>query len=167
MTRRHWFRRIFGIGLIAFSAGLLKRIFWPSALGEADLPTLTAFVDTLIPADDGSPAASTLAVDTDLLVRINADRQYRYLMHEGLGWLHDEAVAERFEHADTVEQERLLHLAQAQPVDTPAGAMFWRVRDDVMDLYYSDPRTWTALGFAGPPQPVGFPDFDQAANRHG
>ncbi len=38
-------------------------------------------------------------------------------------------------------------------------AFFRKIRTDVFYGYYSSPVSWKVVGFYGPPQPVGYPDF--------
>jgi len=38
------------------------------------------------------------------------------------------------------------------------SAFYW-VRDAVMTEFYTDPRAWPAVGYEGPPQPRGYPDY--------
>lgn len=49
--------------------------------------------------------------------------------------------------------------AAAAALGSPPRAFFNRTRDDAMEAFYSDPRNWPAVGFRGPPQPEGYPDF--------
>ena len=36
---------------------------------------------------------------------------------------------------------------------------FIAVRHYAFEIYYAHPETWVSLGYTGPPQPVGFPDY--------
>ena len=48
----------------------------------------------------------------------------------------------------------------------PRGAgprmFFEMLRNYAVRLYYARPESWPSLGFDGPPQLDGFPDFDQS-----
>jgi hypothetical protein len=51
--------------------------------------------------------------------------------------------------------------AEGSPAQTLPRRLFERVRNDAMRLYYAEAATWGVLGYAGPPQPAGFWDFQQ------
>ncbi len=45
--------------------------------------------------------------------------------------------------------------------DSPARRAFARTREDAFAAFYGDPRAWPGIGYRGPPQPEGFPDYDR------
>jgi hypothetical protein len=45
--------------------------------------------------------------------------------------------------------------------DSLARRAFRRTRHEAFVHYYADARSWPAIGYGGPPQPDGFPDYAQ------
>ena len=43
-----------------------------------------------------------------------------------------------------------------------AHAIAWTLRKRAFSLYYTDPAVMAAFAYSGPPQPGGFPDFQDA-----
>lgn len=130
-------------------------------VSTAKRQTLQALLDTLIPADE-TPAASTLGIDGTMLELAGRDEKYDRFVNVGLEWLDSAARASGAgSFVAAAEPQRIAILQQAER-DRPGGAarrFFEGMRRDAMRLYYSHPAAWPALGFAGPPQPAGFPDF--------
>ena len=79
----------------------------------------------------------------------------------GLQWLDRQARAlgaDAFAELPPEQREAVVGRAAAARHGTTVRNFFDASRRDVFGLYYSDPRTWPALAYAGPPQPVGFPN---------
>ncbi len=163
MNRRSLLQLVIGGGLLGWSGYLIKALYWPSQLDRNELATLDAFLDTLVPADE-TPGALDLGIHEVMAVRIAKDREYRYLVRVGNTWLNTQARAfskDDFPACDVEERVRIVKNAEDSGPDSPAFVFFTRLRMDCFKLYYADPRTWPGLGFAGPPQPIGFPLHDQ------
>jgi gluconate 2-dehydrogenase gamma chain len=45
------------------------------------------------------------------------------------------------------------------------SGFFKEIRRDVFYGYYSNPISWKAVGYYGPPQPVGYPDYTEPPSR--
>jgi hypothetical protein len=129
--------------------------------------TLRALVDTLIPADE-TPAASALGVDRGLTEFALRAEGYRRLVEEGAAWL-DRAAralgAKGFAAATSEQRIAVVRQAERARANTLPRLFFERVRADALSLYYAQPAAWPALGYAGPPQPGGFLDFEQPPSR--
>jgi hypothetical protein len=131
--------------------------------------TLRALLDTLIPADE-TPAASAVGVDQALLEKARRGAGYRRLIEQGAAWLDDSARAlgaKSFAAASEEQRIAVVRQAERAPKRTLPRMLFERVRSDALELYYAQPAAWAALGYAGPPQPAGFPEFERppAASR--
>lgn len=125
---------------------------------------LTAFLDTLMPADE-TPAASELRIDQTLLQKSDGDRQYRRLLRHGCNWLEKTARQQyRAGFAALSEQQRvrIVELMEQARSRSIARVFFNRVRTDLFEHYYSHPDSWKGLGIDRPPQPEGYPDYDKA-----
>lgn len=153
-------------GLGAAAAGLVRSA-WAAVLGGGKTDPLRAFgpfLDTLIPADAASGSATDLGVDKRLAALSASRSRYERLLVLGCGWLDSEARkagARDFSALAPAEREAVVARAEAAPEDTPAWQFFQTVQFQAKIFYYGDPRSWPALGFDGPPQPVGFPDHDR------
>lgn len=153
------------------SLGLLLR-YPPALFAEAGLQEhkkiLTAFLDTLMPADE-TPAASELRIDQTLLQKSEENGQYRRLLQHGCNWLEKTAQRQyRAGFANLTEQQRVgivksMEQARSRSI---ARVFFVRVRTDLFEHYYSHPDSWKGLGIDRPPQPEGYPDYDKAPAAH-
>jgi hypothetical protein len=134
--------------------------------GSASAPraeTLHALVDTLIPGDATAPA-SAFGIDRAILDAARRDEQYSRLIEEGADWLDRSARmlgARDFASANEAQRIQVVQQAERAPVQAAPRRLFERVRVDAMRRYYAEPATWGTLGYTGPPQPAGFPDFQQ------
>jgi hypothetical protein len=131
----------------------------PSEPPAAD--TLGAWLDTLIPAD-ATPAATQLGVDKQLLAK--AQQEYHDLLEFGQHWLNAQARkrgAANFPALDEAGREAVTALAAAQGDDKAEHRFFLKTRQDAFGFYYSQPESWAGLAYRGPPQPLGFMDYEQ------
>ena len=161
LSRRELLRLTLGAGLLAASGYLFKDIFLPSDLSRNEEKTLAALLDTLIP-DDDFPGALRLGVPEKIQEKARGDRQYRRLIKQGCSWIDRQAgrlCSARFAEIGEKERDRILASAMESDADSLQRIFFQRVRADAFSYYYSHPDTWQPLGYGGPPQPDGFPDY--------
>jgi hypothetical protein len=141
-----------------------------SAAHAVDADTLRAYVDTLIPADQ-SPSATQLSVAEKMLARTKEDLRYRTLLEYGCSWLDREAgnvAGARFADVTEPDRERIVARAAGAPPGSPIRVFFDTTRDHAFIHYYATPESWRTIGYSGPPQPVGFPDYARPPrHRHG
>jgi hypothetical protein len=127
-----------------------------------DEGTFAAYVDTLIPDDESGPGALRLGVDAQLAG--GADADYAAMIEELCRWLDERAKAtggRSFAALGGDERDAVVREAESSaPSSLPARA-FRRTRQDAFALYYADARSWPGIGYRGPPQPDGFPDYAQ------
>jgi len=64
-----------------------------------------------------------------------------------------------FEQIDSVSQTSLLR--QVVDGDVRSGRIFQKIRNSVVDNYYGNPKTFGSIGFSGPSQYRGHPDYDK------
>lgn len=123
------------------------------------IPTLQSFLDVLIPRDS-TPSASDINLDQKLINKASGIANYHRLLVEGTQWLNAQSLKYwglPFNELPADNKEKLVDAAFKAPVGTlPQVFMTW-VRDDAMQLYYSDPRSWPGLAISHPPQPNGYP----------
>jgi hypothetical protein len=122
---------------------------------------VTAVIDQLIPRDE-TPGAIDLGVHDSLIEEAQAHRMTGQILAETCQWLEQQAAL-RFRtsvsHLSADEMNTLLETMAALERTSIPNKGFWWLRDGVMRRYYVQPVTWGAMGLAGAPQPVGFPDY--------
>ncbi len=162
-------RRILTLAGGALLATLLS--WWPrrktpipaaSVSRQADL---RAWVDTLLPAEPDFPGGLALGVAERIAATIAREPAYAKLARETWIWL-DARIRETGDvaFAELAESRRhdLVALAAASAPGSTPRTFFQATLDDALFHAYADPRAWEGLGYAGPPQPIGFPDHASA-----
>lgn len=141
---------------------------WPRLLSAREIATLTVLCDTIIPADEHSPAASAVGVPAYINEVVSApyDPQQRDLVRVrgGLAWLNSES---RKRHgkgfAALTEKERtgicddICYLPNAKPEFQAAARFFDLVRDLCASAFYTTPEGMKDLKYIGN---VALPKFD-------
>lgn len=167
-TRRDFLRISFGAGLLAASGYLFRSVFRPSQLTGQEIKTIEALLAALIP-DDETPGALKLGVAEKITSKAATEPQYRRFLRKGSAWLDKAAgklTSARF--MDLQEDGRDLIIATALAKDADSfPAVFVRIMmSDAFTYYYANPLSWPQLGYAGPPQPNGFPDYFDIPHPH-
>jgi hypothetical protein len=128
---------------------------------RVSLSALAPYLDTLIPADS-TPSASQLGTDQAIIdLARRRDRSAR-LLGLGCAWLDQQASkrgAEDFAALPQAERNAIVALAEGSPRYSLPKTFFAFTQQQAFSHYYAQPAAWQGLGFDGPPQPVGFPDF--------
>jgi hypothetical protein len=161
LSRRRFLRVVLGTGLLAWSGVIFKKALWPAPLSDTERAVFSAYLQTLIPADE-TPGAVELGVDRKLSVQVDADRAYLRLVRKGCAWLNEQARAtggESFPGLDGTERDVVVALAAQAPSDSLVRIFFDRTRLDAFSEYYADPQSWAGLPYARSPQPLGFTDY--------
>jgi hypothetical protein len=167
-SRRSFLRLTLGIGLLASSGYILKNVFLPSQITSRENKTLEALLDTLIPSDE-TPGAIELGTLGKIRLLADRDYQYRRLLKSGCAWLNDKAAEQNtdtFSSLSAAKREEVVRQAAGSRPESMPRLFFERIRSDAFDHYYAQPESWRALGYKGPPQPEGFPDYADAPPRH-
>ncbi len=126
--------------------------------------TLVAVLDTLIP-EDTTPGAEAVGLLDEFIAIALRDPAFRRLMVDGCRWLDTRAGARfdtRFAELDEPNREQIVEEAASAPVGSMPREFFQAVWDEAIFHYYADPRAWPGLGFAAPPQPLGYPGHADA-----
>ncbi len=166
LSRRRFLGLSLGLGLLSVAGFLTRRFFASSP--PAELGTLKAYLDTLIPADEEMPGAVELGIAERMF--FGSSRRYRRLLRKGCDWLDKEAGkygAKDFSVLSPARREEVVRRAAEGEKDSLPYLFFDLTRDEAFSLYYAEPRVWRALGYFGPPQPLGFMDYTQAPKRQG
>lgn len=154
--------------LAALGVMLAQRVTLAEQLKQTpsrdSLRALGPLVDTLLP-EDSTPAATQLGVDKALIDKARANRKFAEFLTGGCAWL-DKAARERgaddFAGLDQAAREAVVTTAEQSSARSFPGAFFRMIRHHAFRHYYAQPASWRGLGYAGPPQPRGFPDHAQA-----
>lgn len=141
------------------------RITWPLLLTKAEMTTLAALGDMIIPADDKSPAASKVNA-TDYINEIASEPSRGNLLVQirgGVAWINAESRTrfnKEFHEASETEKTAICDDICFVPKAKPgyvAGAMFFdRVRDLTAGGFYTTPQGWKDIGYIGN---VALPEF--------
>lgn len=156
-TRRS-FLGLAGISLLAALGTWWSRKPAPHSSLDANL---LAWVDTLVPAEPNFPGALALGVAKRIAAAIARDPQYTKLTQEALRWIDTRAQASgsaSFAELPDSRRQDIVAAAVTSPIGSVPRTFFQATLDDALLHTYADPRAWIGLGYAGPPQPVGFPD---------
>lgn len=117
--------------------------------------TFFAFCDTLVPADEHTPAASALGVPERILGEAGGHELYSRLVALSCAWLDEEADGD-FAGKAEASRNAILERMAGLPWQAPQRRFFSLMRNLVMGYYYAHPVAAAALGFDRPPQPLGF-----------
>jgi hypothetical protein len=119
---------------------------------------MQALVDQLIPADEFTPAASTLGVDRYLIQLAANDPLYQRLLDRGSQWLNRQSRGS-FSALTEPRQRRIIDWMEKTDPKSFPHLFYRRIRYDAMHHYYGQQASWQGLGLNHPPQPTGFPGF--------
>jgi hypothetical protein len=131
-----------------------------AALGpQAPGPALAAIADAMFPGGDGLPGASALRLHERVLAMTGVQDS----IGKGVAWLDTYAAsrgAASFTALDEMERLAALDAAFAS-ADEGVRSFVFALRQQIGQLYYADPAIKKAFAYSGPPQPDGFPDFQE------
>jgi hypothetical protein len=133
---------------------------WPLTLDPSQRRTAEALCDVIIPADDKSPAASTLHVVDFIDEWVSAPYEYqqsqREIILDGLSWLDQESGTRwKKSFADISEIQKqsicddICHEPKAAPRFKRAAKFFAIFRNLSAGGFYSTPVGWKDIGYVG------------------
>ena len=134
------------------------KVPWTKMLMPAELTTLTALCDTIIPADDKSPAASKVGAP-DYINEIASEPSRGNLLVQirgGIAWINAASItrfSKPFHQISDAERvlicDDICFVPKAKP-GYMAGALFFdRVRDLTAGAFYTTPEGWKDIGYIG------------------
>lgn len=162
ITRRGLLRLLISLSAFLPAPYLLAAISDRNQPGV--LPAFGPFLDTLLP-EDVSPSATQLGVDTAILESAPKIRNLNRLIKLGCAWLDQQAGqqgVEGFAALNEAQRVKIVVVAEQSTDRSLPKIFFQTIRLQAFRHYYSNPASWSALAYAGPPQPVGFPGHDRA-----
>lgn len=141
------------------------KISWEKVLMPAELTTLAALCDAIIPADEKSPAASKVGAP-DYINEIASEPSRGSLLVQirgGVAWINAEAMkrySKPFHELSEIERTAICDDICFVPKTKPeylVGALFFdRVRDLTAGAFYTTPEGWKDIGYIGN---VALPEF--------
>lgn len=161
LTRRELMRALVGLATYLPVSVLLASPSGGSA-GGVSIRALGVFLDTLLPADGASPAATELGLDAEILGLLRGNEKITKLVVLGCAWLDQQAVelgAEEFARLTDEQRVSVVTRAEQSAPRTLPHVFFAAMRDQAYRLYYAHAESWVDLGFPGPPQPRGYLGF--------
>jgi hypothetical protein len=134
------------------------KVTWELKLLPSELVTLAALCDTIIPADEKSPAASKVGAHhyiNEWASRPGGDASLMRV-RGGLLWLDRESQA-RFgktfhtlaESQRTAICDDICYIPAAKPQFVSAAQFFKTVRDQTATAFYTTPEGWKDIGYIG------------------
>jgi len=136
------------------------RIWWDKQLTQAELVTLAALTDTIIPADGTSPSASAVGVPDYIDEWASAPydwaREGIVKIRSGLAWLDEESgrrFGKAFAAVDQADRnaiaDDICFLPRAKPEHQEAARFFDMIRDLTATGFYTTAEGMRDLGYVG------------------
>jgi len=150
---------------------------WDLTLSEDELATLASLCDTIIPADDRSPAASAVGahefIDEWVSAPYDAMREDGVLVRGGLVWLDEESerrFGARFRELSGESRteicDDICYAPDAAPEFQAAARFFDKVRDLTATAFYTTRVGLDDLGYVGNVPLASWDPPPEAALRH-
>jgi len=161
-TRRRLLATLARLPLLTLSIPALARpVVSASHVDQHARRTIAAVIDRMLPGDD---LPGGLALQIDQAVVEAADEETLRGLALGVGWLDAKARATGaagFVALDASKQDSVLQAARASG-DEGAAAVAEMLRRRALMRYYTHEAVMAAFPYTAPPQPSGFPDFQEA-----
>ena len=132
---------------------------WQPGSGARTARTMAAVADLMFPGGDGLPAASTLGLHD----RVLATPDLQVLITKGVAWLDKYAASQGGADFLALDEPRRLAAVDAAFASADDGIQqfVFALRQHFGMAYYAEPAIKSAFAYTGPPQPKGFPDFQE------
>jgi hypothetical protein len=127
-----------------------------AAAASGERGTLAGFVDTLLPADDLSPSASSLGVHDDILSFSAQVPRLPDLLHGGASWLNATGGA-RFEALSEGDRNKVVAWMSRSDGSQAPYRFFEVVRLLAVEFYYAHAEAIAGFPLNEAPQPRGYP----------
>lgn len=139
----------------SLSVGLSAFCFPASARG-GEFHSLGAVLNTLLPADEMSPSATELGIETEM-ERLIADKALlKRLFAVALEWL-DGVGPRPYRELDAERRLDILGAMAASDYNQIPGRFFHVVRALAVELYFARPEAISGYPLNTAPQPTGYP----------
>lgn len=145
--------------IAGFAAGLMQAPLagvLQAASDAVERTALDAFLDTLLPADAVSPAASALGIGDEILDLAAGSDLFVRLLALGSEFL-NAAGPVPFAELPPDARHRVAAWMEASDYDQIPGRYFHLVRQSAVEFYYARPEAAAGFGLNVAPQPAGYP----------
>jgi hypothetical protein len=159
-TRRKLIRTLVGLVSYLPASVLLAAPTGKNAEDSESYRALGPYLDTLLP-EDLTPSATRLGIDKVAIAQAGASKPFARLLTLGCAWLDAQAKeqgVQEFALLDPKARIAIVSQAEQAAMRSLPRAFFNQTRGFAFHHYYAHPASWKGLGYAGPPQPTGFPD---------
>lgn len=143
------------LALIA-GAGLAGLAPLPALPQTGSAASLGMVLDVLFPADDMSPAATTLGIDRDIAEFAATNPQLQRLFDLALAWL-DQSEGQPFAALTADARAKALERMERSDFNQVPGRFFHILRALAAEFYYARPESLAGLSLNPAPQPLGYP----------
>lgn len=162
--QRRTFLKLFSLASLSLASqkGHATVIGMPSRF-SLNVETINNYLDTLIPADE-TPSASQLGVTDQLLQQAHKNRSYANMLKQGCDWLDQQAQRHKLQNfnlASELLRVSIVSLAEKSASHSLAYRFYATTRHQAFFHYYAHPNSQLCLNGAGPPQPLGYIDYDK------
>lgn len=151
MTRRAALRAALGASAATLAPPALAQ--WRE--GSA-YPSLTAVLDTLLPADALTPSASALGVAREITDFIAGSEPLQRLFAAALDWM-DAQGGRPFRELPAMQQAVLVQAMADSDPDRIPGRFYHVLRALAVEFHYARPEAIAGLALNPAPQPLGYP----------
>ncbi|MFL4469610.1 gluconate 2-dehydrogenase subunit 3 family protein [Tateyamaria armeniaca] len=127
-----------------------------ATVGQIDAQTLAAYLDVLLPADEHSPAASTLGIEADIIDFAKQVPQFQQLLAIGTDWLNTTGRGP-FHTLSLVDQQRVVEWMRTADRKYVPGRFYLLVRLTGVEFYYAHAEATGGFDLNPAPQPAGYP----------
>lgn len=121
----------------------------------APITSLASVVDTLLPADDVSPAASALGVDQDIADFVAENDMMTRLFAAALDWM-DHLADRPFHELTPSQQAEVLSFMESADFNAIPGRFYHILRALAVEFYYAKPEAVAGFPLSPAPQPNGY-----------
>lgn len=144
---------------------------WESFLTDAEMKTVTALCDVILPADEKTPAASEIGVPEFIAEWCSAPYEDNEadgkLVRDGIKWLNRDGDFANLDEAGKIALcDRIADANSAAAEDKDAAQFFDRFRQLTMSGYYTTPQGRADLGYIGNVPMTTYPGASEAALKH-
>jgi len=146
-------RRAFLVATL--STGLASVCGPATAQGSADLGSLGAVLDTILPGDDLSPSPSSLGIDRDIADIVTANPLLERLFGAALSWM-DRLGDRPFRDLTDAQRIEILKFMESADFNQIPGRFFHIVRVFCCELYFAREEAIAGFPLNAAPQPLGY-----------